>query len=55
MKDAALGDITGLRVGVCLGTTVASQLNDLDFYRSYRISGECARGSGGQISQGEYR
>ena len=25
-----------LRVGVCLGTTVASQLNDLDFYRIYR-------------------
>ena len=29
----------GLRVGVCLGTTVASQLNDLDFYRDYRETG----------------
>src|SRR5512143_4176982 len=27
------GDLTGYRVGVCLGTTVASQLNDLEFYR----------------------
>ena len=25
-----------LRVGICLGTTVASQLNDTDFYRQYR-------------------
>lgn len=24
------------RVGICLGTTVASQVNDLDFYRAYR-------------------
>ncbi|MFH1260147.1 MAG: beta-ketoacyl-[acyl-carrier-protein] synthase family protein [Elusimicrobiota bacterium] len=30
----------GLRVGVCLGTTVASQLNDLEFYRTYKQSGE---------------
>jgi len=28
-----------LRVGVCLGTTVASQLNDIDFYRIYREKG----------------
>ncbi|MDT8391086.1 MAG: beta-ketoacyl-[acyl-carrier-protein] synthase family protein [Lentisphaeria bacterium] len=28
-----------LRVGVCLGTTVASQLNDLEFYRQYRETG----------------
>ncbi len=27
------------RVGVCLGTTVASQLNDVDFYRAYRNTG----------------
>ena len=26
----------GLRIGVCLGTTVASQLNDLAFYENYR-------------------
>ena len=33
---------TGLssgRVGVCIGTTVASQLNDLAFYRSFREHG----------------
>ncbi|MFZ3138100.1 MAG: beta-ketoacyl-[acyl-carrier-protein] synthase family protein [Thermodesulfovibrionales bacterium] len=28
-----------LRVGVCMGTTVASQLNDLEFYTSYRNTG----------------
>lgn len=28
-----------LRIGVCLGTTVASQLNSLEFYRDYRESG----------------
>ena len=26
-------------VGVCLGTTVASQLNDIDFYQKYRTTG----------------
>ena len=29
-----------LRFGVCLGTTVASQLNDLDFYKVYRETGK---------------
>jgi len=29
----------GLRIGVCLGTTVASQLNDTDFYGEYRSRG----------------
>jgi 3-oxoacyl-(acyl-carrier-protein) synthase len=28
------------RVGVCLGTTVASQLNDLEFYRSFKNTGD---------------
>ena len=40
LKDAALGDLAGLRVGVCIGTTVASQLNDLEFYKSYRDTGD---------------
>jgi 3-oxoacyl-[acyl-carrier-protein] synthase II len=31
--------LTEYRVGVCMGTTVASQLNDLEFYRSYRNTG----------------
>ncbi len=34
-----VGALAEQRVGVCLGTTVASQLNDLDFYRSYRKDG----------------
>ena len=38
LNSASLGDITKLRVGVSMGTTVASQLNDLEFYRSYRQS-----------------
>lgn len=40
LKNASLGDLTGLRVGVSMGTTVASQLNDLEFYRSFRQRGE---------------
>jgi 3-oxoacyl-(acyl-carrier-protein) synthase len=36
LEDANLKDFSGLRVGICLGTTVASQLNDVDFYKSYR-------------------
>jgi 3-oxoacyl-(acyl-carrier-protein) synthase len=40
LADAGLGrDLSTLRVGVCLGTTVASQLNDLDFYTAYRQTG----------------
>jgi 3-oxoacyl-[acyl-carrier-protein] synthase II len=40
LKSASLGDLSRLRVGVSIGTTVASQLNDLEFYRVYRGSGE---------------
>ena len=36
MTEAGLDDCAGLRVGVCMGTTVASQLNNLPFYASYR-------------------
>ncbi len=32
-------DLSKLRVGVCLGTTVGSQLNGRKFYESYRLSG----------------
>lgn len=40
LMDAGLGDdLSGLRIGVCLGTTVACQLNDLEFYQSYRNTG----------------
>jgi 3-oxoacyl-(acyl-carrier-protein) synthase len=30
------GELSGLRAGVCMGTTVASQLNDIEFYSSFR-------------------
>ena len=36
LADAGLSDIPKYRIGVCLGTTVASQLNDLQFYMTYR-------------------
>ncbi|MBI5875430.1 MAG: beta-ketoacyl-[acyl-carrier-protein] synthase family protein [Deltaproteobacteria bacterium] len=40
LKQACLeDDISKYRIGVCMGTTVASQLNDLDFYKSYRSIG----------------
>ena len=40
LRESGLGhDLSKHRVGVCLGTTVASQLNDLEFYRSYRETG----------------
>lgn len=40
LDDAALqDDLSRFRVGVCLGTSVASQLNNVDFYRSYRDTG----------------
>lgn len=40
LAGAGLGhDLSALRVGVCMGTTVASQLNDLDFYTAYRQTG----------------
>ncbi|MFH0985023.1 MAG: beta-ketoacyl-[acyl-carrier-protein] synthase family protein [Candidatus Omnitrophota bacterium] len=41
LRSAGLGsDLATRRVGVCLGTTVASQLNDIEFYRTYRESGK---------------
>jgi 3-oxoacyl-[acyl-carrier-protein] synthase II len=43
LTEARLGsDLFGFRVGVCLGTTVASQLNDLGFYTDYRKTGNPA-------------
>jgi len=36
LKEAGRSDLKDRRVGVALGTTVASQLNDLDFYRAWR-------------------
>lgn len=34
--------LKGKRVGVCMGTTVGSILNDLDFYREYRANGKAS-------------
>ncbi|HBH61413.1 MAG TPA: beta-ketoacyl-[acyl-carrier-protein] synthase family protein [Nitrospiraceae bacterium] len=43
LRDAGLGhDLSGFRTGVCLGTTVACQLNDLEFYQSYRSTGSAS-------------
>ena len=39
LVEAQLDDLSGYRVGVCMGTTVASQLNDLQFYKTYRQAG----------------
>lgn len=39
LDEAGLDDLSRYRVGVCMGTTVASQLNDLQFYTSYRQQG----------------
>lgn len=40
LADAGLSILPpGFRLGVCLGTTVACQLNDIDFYREYRATG----------------
>jgi 3-oxoacyl-[acyl-carrier-protein] synthase II len=36
LESASLHDLSSLRVGVALGTTVACQLNDIDFYRAMR-------------------
>lgn len=38
--DAGLSlPLSGVKAGVCLGTTVASQLNDIDFYSAFRKFG----------------
>ncbi len=36
MADIGGGSVDELRVGVCCGTTVASQLNDIEFYKKFR-------------------
>jgi len=40
LDHAGIGETAGLRIGVCIGTTVASQLNDLGFYRAFRENGQ---------------
>lgn len=38
-SGVTLDELQGLRVGVCLGTTVGASLNCLEFYREHRHSG----------------
>ena len=45
LAAAGLKDGKILRVGVCLGTTVANQLNDIPFYENLRRSGIVDRGA----------
>jgi len=46
IKDADLeNDLNDFRIGVCLGTTVSSQLNDTDFYSEYRRKGSASMNS----------
>ncbi|MDP3297523.1 MAG: beta-ketoacyl-[acyl-carrier-protein] synthase family protein [Thermodesulfovibrionia bacterium] len=43
LNDAHMeGDLSKYRLGISMGTTVASQLNDLDFYKSYRSTGSAS-------------
>ncbi len=39
MAEAGIAEFGDLRVGVCIGTTVASQLNSIPFYDAYRQEG----------------
>lgn len=45
LAQANLSSNSGLRIGVALGTTVACQLNDLDFYSTWRKTGCAPMGS----------
>ena len=43
LEDSGLEDkLNDFRIGVCLGTTVASQLNDIDFYNEYKNTGSAS-------------
>jgi len=45
LGDAGLPEnLSNFKAGVCLGTTVASQLNDIDFYQAYRSTGNAPMG-----------
>ena len=40
LADAELAKLPATRVGICIGTTVASQLNSLPFHEAYRRTGQ---------------
>jgi len=40
LTDARLLDVDNLKIGVCLGTTVAAQLNDIEFYSEFKNFGK---------------
>jgi 3-oxoacyl-[acyl-carrier-protein] synthase II len=43
MEESGLKNrLSDLRIGVCMGTTIASQLNDTDFYREYKLKGSAS-------------
>ena len=46
LADALLikSDLAKMRVGICLGTTVASQLNDLSFFNTFKNTGKILHG-----------
>ncbi len=54
LRDAGLPqDLSDLRVGVCMGTTVASQFNDIDFYSAFRSTGKGPMASVDRFLNGE--
>ena len=53
LEDAGLkNSMKGRRIGVALGTTVGSILNDLDFYRAYRENGKASMDAVDRYLQG---
>ena len=53
LDDAGLNPMPpGFRLGVCLGTTVACQLNDVAFYADYRKTGNPALGTAERFAWG---
>jgi 3-oxoacyl-(acyl-carrier-protein) synthase len=53
LAESRLGeDLSEYRVGICMGTTVASQLNDIEFYRSFRDTGSAPMRSADRYLKG---
>lgn len=51
-QDDWKGELKGKRIGVAMGTTVGSILNDLDFYREYRQNGKASMDAVDRYLQG---
>lgn len=52
LEDAGLKNLKGKKIGIALGTTVGSILNDLDFYREYRANGKASMDAVDRYLQG---